>query len=318
MTTATTWLVLGPSFTHADRTLITGIKTKTDFLPSATPGTTNGLFIAGTNAQTTVTDGFGAGTIAAGSFASGAINNTAFNVTETLTANPASGGIVTASFGAGAIDANAIAANAITASEAPNLDAAITTRASAANLTLAMGATFDTATDSLEAIRNRGDAAWGNDPWSTALPGSYGAGTAGFQLGTIYAWLNGAPTFSAAMDAHEYTSARAVKLDNLDMPVSGVRVQTPSLLVSTTVDGAPTSETEFKIADGPTNDDALNGALVIVTKGTQKAVGIVRDYDASEEKVTLVTDLGGFTLADDDQVDVIAGGPVPLWLGASP
>lgn len=32
--------------------------------------------------------------------------------------------------------------------------------ATAANLALAMGATFDTATDSLEALRNRGDAAW--------------------------------------------------------------------------------------------------------------------------------------------------------------
>jgi hypothetical protein len=34
------------------------------------------------------------------------------------------------------------------------------TPAQAADLTLAMGATFDTATDSMEAIRNRGDVAW--------------------------------------------------------------------------------------------------------------------------------------------------------------
>ena len=49
------------------------------------------------------------------------------------------------------------------------------------------GATFDTSTDSLEAIRDRGDAAWitgaGGDPWATALPGAYGAGTAGKIIG---------------------------------------------------------------------------------------------------------------------------------------
>ena len=55
------------------------------------------------------------GAIAAAAFAAGAIDNAAFNVTETLTANPATGGIVAASFGAGAIDAAAIATGAIDA-----------------------------------------------------------------------------------------------------------------------------------------------------------------------------------------------------------
>ena len=52
--------------------------------------------------------------------------------------------------------------------------------------------TFVPSDDSLEAIRVRGDAAWttgaGGDPWSTALPGAYGAGTAGGVLG---AWKDG-------------------------------------------------------------------------------------------------------------------------------
>jgi hypothetical protein len=58
-----------------------------------------------------------AAVITSGAFAAGAIDNAAFNVTETLTANPAAGGIVAASFGAGAIDAAAIAADAIGAAE---------------------------------------------------------------------------------------------------------------------------------------------------------------------------------------------------------
>jgi len=74
------------------------------------------------------------GAITAAKFAAGAIDNAAFNVTETLTANPAAGGITSASFAAGAIDAAAIAAGAIGVSEAPNLDAAISTRATPAQV----------------------------------------------------------------------------------------------------------------------------------------------------------------------------------------
>jgi hypothetical protein len=47
--------------------------------------------------------------------------------------------------------------------------------------------TFDETTDSQEAVRDRGDAAWitgsGGDPWATAIPGAYSAGTAGNILG---------------------------------------------------------------------------------------------------------------------------------------
>jgi hypothetical protein len=48
--------------------------------------------------------------------------------------------------------------------------------------------TFDETTDSQEALRDRGDAAWitgsAADMWATALPGAYGAGTAGNIVGT--------------------------------------------------------------------------------------------------------------------------------------
>lgn len=54
-------------------TEVAAIKTKSDFLPSATAGATGGVFIAGTNAQTTITSGFGANSITATSLASGTI-----------------------------------------------------------------------------------------------------------------------------------------------------------------------------------------------------------------------------------------------------
>jgi hypothetical protein len=120
--------------------------------------------------------------------------------------------------------------------------------------------------------------------------------------------LDGAPTFSQAMDAQGYTMALAQKLERVG----------PTLLVSTTIDGAPASQTQFVLAAGPPDDDALNGALVIVTNGSQKAVGIVRDYIGASKTVTLVTDPQIYTMGSGNQVDIIAGGPVPLWLGASP
>ncbi|MEX2310241.1 MAG: hypothetical protein WD738_21920 [Pirellulales bacterium] len=120
--------------------------------------------------------------------------------------------------------------------------------------------------------------------------------------------FEGAPTFGEAMDAHGYTSERAEKIDSL----------APSLLVSTTIDGTPTSQTEFVLAAGPPDDNALNGALVIVTSAAdsaQKAVGLVRTYDKDTRSVTLLADPGIFTFADGDQVDVIATGvSLPLWL----
>jgi len=129
-------------------------------------------------------------------------------------------------------------------------------------------------------------------------------------LSYFEALFEGAPTFAEAMDDHGYTTPRAEKIDKL----------APSLLVSTTISGTPSSQTSFVLAAGPANDDALNGALVIVTNDTipasiKKAVGLVKDYEESTKTVTLAADPGVFEFAAGDKVDVIAGGAaVPLWL----
>jgi hypothetical protein len=82
------------------------------------------------------------GAITSGSFAAGAIDNAAFNVTETLTANPAAGGITAASFAAGAIDAAAIANGAIDAATfaAGAIDAAAIANGAIDAATFAAGA----------------------------------------------------------------------------------------------------------------------------------------------------------------------------------
>ena len=87
------------------------IKTKTDFLPSATAGTAGGVFIAGTNAATTVTTaltttftGNLTGSVASVSGAVGSVTGAVGSV--------GAGGIAAATFAAGAIDAAALSADA--------------------------------------------------------------------------------------------------------------------------------------------------------------------------------------------------------------
>jgi hypothetical protein len=118
------------------------------------------------------------------------------------------------------------------------------------HLTDIKGATFSGATDSLEAVRDRGDAAW-----------TTGAG--------------GTP---------------------------------PQLLQSTTI-ATLASQVSFTLTAGSTDDDAYNGAVVVVTDAvtsTQKAVGSVSDYTGSTKTVTLSADPGIFTMAVGDTIDVIA------------
>jgi hypothetical protein len=122
------------------------------------------------------------------------------------------------------------------------------------------------------------------------------------------------------MDGQGYSTALASKLDtNVDAKISEVPAKMPSLLVSSTIDDTTVTvtQTSFALTDGPPDDDALNGALVIITDAVtseQKAVGIVKDYEQSTKTVTLFADPGVFTFADGDKVDVIASGAhQPLW-----
>ena len=113
-----------------------------------------------------------------------------------------------------------------------------------------VGGTYDDATDSLQAIRDRGDSAW-----------TTGAG--------------GDP---------------------------------PELLQNTTI-ATLASQTSFTLTAGSADDDAYNGAMVVVTDqstSTQKAVGKVSDYTGSTKTVTLEADPGIFTMAVGDTIDVIA------------
>lgn len=85
----------------------------------------------------------------------------------------------------------------------------------------------------------------------------------------------------------------------------------PDLLQSTTI-ATLASQTEFTLTAGSADDDAYNGALVVVTDQStaeQKAVGIVLDYVGSTKTVTLDGDPGIFTMATGDDIVLIATSP---------
>jgi len=118
------------------------------------------------------------------------------------------------------------------------------------HLTDMQGGTFSGATDSLEAIRDRGDAAW-----------TTGAG---------------------GNDRY--------------------------LLVDTTI-ATLASQTSFTLSAGSADDDAYNGATIIiedVSTSTQKAIGIISDYTGSSKTVALQADPGIFTMATTDKAYVLA------------
>ncbi len=160
-------------------TEVAAIKTKTDYLPSATAGSAGGLFIAGANAATSITTALTANITGnlSGSVGSvtGAVGSVTGNVGGSV-ASVAANGIAATSIASDAINAAAIKADAVTkiqtglatptnitagtittVTNLTNLPAAA---ALEATLTAMKGATFSGATDSLEAIRDRGDAAW--------------------------------------------------------------------------------------------------------------------------------------------------------------
>src|SRR5574343_607252 len=80
-------------------TEVAAIKTKTDYLPSAAAGAAGGLFIAGSNAATTVN-------------ITGNLSGSVDSVTGAV-GSVAAGGITAASIATGAVDADALAADAV-------------------------------------------------------------------------------------------------------------------------------------------------------------------------------------------------------------
>ena len=88
----------------------------------------------------------------------------------------------------------------------------------------------------------------------------------------------------------------------------------PGLLQATDI-ATLTSQDDFTLAEGSTDDDAYNGMLAIITDATtlvQKCVGVVFDYVGSTKQVILAYDPAVFTISAGDYIDIMAQ---PLGLG---
>lgn len=82
----------------------------------------------------------------------------------------------------------------------------------------------------------------------------------------------------------------------------------PHLLQNTTI-ATLASQTSFTLTAGSADDDAYNGAVVVVTDqatSAQKAVGEVSDYTGATKTITLAADPGIFTMATGDTIDVMS------------
>lgn len=212
-------------------TQLAAIKTKTDFLPSVTAGASGGVFIAGSNAATTVNF---TGTI-----------TTVTNLTN-LPAIPANW-LTAAGIASGALSGkgdwlnsagvSAAVWNAATASYGTagtygalietNLDAQVST-AGGSGLTAAgiADAVWDEVISGHLTAGTAGaklnSASASGDPWSTALPGSYGSGTAGKLVVDTQSNLNTLISYVDAEIASKLASVKITVDANLDVPVSTI------------------------------------------------------------------------------------------------
>lgn len=169
--------------------------------------------------------------------------------------------------------------------------------------------TYDQSTDSLEAIRDRGDAAWvtgaaaptaasiadavweeaiadhsgtagstaealaaagsAGDPWTTALPGAYGAGTAGKIVGDNLNATVSSRASQASVDTVD---------DFLDTEITDIRNRLPAALVSGRMDSSVGAMAADTLTAAALAADAVteiqSGLSTLTAAGVRSAVGL--------------------------------------------
>lgn len=238
------------------------IKTKTDFLPSATAGAAGGVFIAGTNAATTVT------TALTTTFTGNLTGNVGGNVSGSV-ASIATGGIAAASFAAGAIDAAAIATDAIDA-DALKADAVTEIQAglstlTQANVRSAVGLATANLDTQLAAIQAD------TDDIQTRLPAALVSGRIDASVGAM-----AANTITATAIATDAIDADALKADAVTEIQAGLSTLTQADIRTAVGLGAANLDTQLSGISGVTDklDDTLapNGSSPLLYQFTADAL----------------------------------------------
>jgi len=319
----------GNTLQTADHTAnISAIKTKTDFLPSATAGATGGVFIAGTNAATTVTGSFtttftgtltgdvGGNVIGTVGSVTGAVGSVTGNV----------GGNVTGSVGSvvGHTVQTADVATLITTVGAAGVGLTAVALADATSDAVIADAVWNAATVTYGAAGSYGEAleavGAAADPWLTNLPGAYGAGTAGKIIGdNLDAAVTTRAASATALTNVMWTDARAGYIDS----ISGHTAQTGDT---------------YALANGATGFVAIDtvvDAILVDTNTTLPAtLAVIAGYlDTEIAAIKAVTDVlpdaGALTAIGTDTArltavraavltDWIDGGRLDVLLDAIP
>jgi len=320
------------------------VKVKTDFLPSAAAGAAGGVFIAGTNAATSITTALTATFTGNLSGTVGGIAGTTQTLDALQAAQNAAHGAGSWATAVGfsthaAADVWAVGTRTLTSFGTLVADAAAAVWA-AVSRTITGTVTLDATQGSyapakvsdIPTAAALSDAVWdevlsghltagttGNalnaagaagDPWTTALPGAYGAGTAGKIIGdNINATLSSRASQTSVDDlpttaelatalgtADDATLAAIAALNNLS--AAGVRtaVGLASANLDTQLDALPTNA-ELATALG-TADDATLAAIAALSIPTAAA-------NAAATAAQVTTDHGaGSYIRNTEPVDV--------------
>lgn len=133
--------------------------------------------------------------------------------------------------------------------------------------------------------------------YATTFDATDTAAVGNFQIQVLMS--GAAPVFHecVVLGAQEYDRKYGT-VDNLNgLDVGLIEGQTTVATLATQV--------SFTLTAGPTNDDALNGALMVAVGGTEKGWGFVDDYTGSSKTVALVAGVQ-FTLEVADDVRFFA------------
>ena len=84
----------------------------------------------------------------------------------------------------------------------------------------------------------------------------------------------------------------------------------PDALINTTINGAPTSDTQFILLDGPAEADVLIGCPIVIqavaaARGVGIQIGYITDYIVTTKEVFIAADPGGGAVADKDHVAIM-------------
>jgi hypothetical protein len=143
-----------------------------------------------------------------------------------------------------------------------------------------------------EALAAAGSA---GDPWTTALPGAYGAGTAGLLLGTTI------PAAIDAVDNYIDTEIAAIKAvtDALTAAAAAKLALSAGTIVSAAAAAGTLSTTEMTTNLTEATDDHYNGRIIIWTSGVlQNQATDITDYDGATKKLVYTAVTEAPTAAD--------------------